>query len=103
MNFDLKVSREDFDHALKQVKKVNKGKKPFDFVLEYDGASLLLVTPCAILQVPATGSADVKICLPGQVMARMQGTFSKVEFLHFCLSGSALKIDRLTMPCSVHR
>lgn len=101
MNFDINVSREEFDNALARLKKANKGKKPFDFVLQYDGASLLLVTPGATLPVPATGSADVKIGLPGQVMVRMQGTFPSVESLRFSLNGTSLKIDRLTMPCTV--
>jgi hypothetical protein len=103
MNFDLSVSREEFDNALKQVKKANKGKKPFDLVLEHDGATLLLVTPLVTLPVSATGSADVKISLLGQVMVRMHGTFPSVESLRFCLNGSSLKIDRLTIPCTVIR
>lgn len=103
MNFEIDASREEFDHALKQVKKANKGKKPFDLVLEFDGASLLLDTPLVTLPVSATGSADVKIGLPGQVMVRMQGTFPSVESLHFSLNGASLKIDRLTMPCTIIR
>ena len=101
MNFDLNVARVDFDNALKQVKKANKGKKPFDLFLEYDGSSLLLVTPFVTMPVPAPGSADVKILLPGQVMARMYGTFPSVESLRFTLSGKSLKIDRLTLSCTV--
>jgi hypothetical protein len=103
MKFEIDASREEFDNALKLVKKANKGKKPFDLVLEFDGASLLLDTPLVTLPVSATGSADVKIGLPGQMMVRLYGTFPAVESLRFCLNGSSLKIDRLTMPCTVFR
>ncbi len=103
MNFDLHVSRVAFDSALKQIKKANKGKKPYDLLLEYDGSSVLLVTPFVTMPVPATGSADLIISLPGQVMVRMYGTFPVVESLHFSLSGTSLKIGRLTLPCTVIR
>lgn len=101
MNFDLNVLREEFDNALNQIKKANKGKKPFDFVFAYDGVSVILDTPFATIPIAATGSADVKIGLPGQVMVRMQGTFPATESIRFLLNGSSLKIDRLTIPCKV--
>jgi hypothetical protein len=99
MNFDITVSGEDFDKALKQIMKFNKGRKPFDLTLEYDGTSLLLVTTPVTIPIPATGSADVKIVLPGKSITGLRGLFPAI--LRFTLNGNALKIDRLTMPCTV--
>lgn len=101
MNFEICVSREEFDLALKQGKKFNKGKKPFDLALRFDGTSLLLETPMATLAASASGTADVRILLPGRMMLLMQGTFPSIDLLRFCLNGSSLKIERLTIPCTV--
>lgn len=73
MNFDIITAAEDFDAALKQINKWNKGKKPFDLALEFDGASLQLATALVTLSIPAKGQADVSIGMPGKVMVRMQG------------------------------
>jgi hypothetical protein len=100
MHFDITVSREEFDNALKQVKKNNKGKKPFDLILKFEGTSLLLETPMATFSASGTGSTDVGILLAGRMMILMQGTFPSVDSLHFRLEGSSLKIERLTIPCS---
>lgn len=101
MHFDITIFREEFDLALKQVKKFNKGKKPFDIVLNFDGSSLLLETPMATLQASGNGSSDVQLILPGRMMILMLGTFPTADVLHFRLDGSSLKIDRLTIPCGV--
>ena len=101
MAFDVKVSRMDFDNTLKLVKKFNKTRKPYDLILDLAGDTLLLITPVATLQLLAMGAADCRIQLPGQVVVRMLGTFPNVEFLQFKLEGTALKIGRLTMTCTV--
>lgn len=101
MAFDITVSREEFDLALKQVKKFNKGKKPFDLIMKFDGTALLLETPMATFSASGTGIADVCIVLPGRMMILMQGTFPTSDTLAFRLDGASLKIDRLTIPCKV--
>jgi hypothetical protein len=101
MYFDITVSREGFDLALKQVKKFNKGKKPFDIILKFDGSSLLLETPMATFAAMATGTSDVRIVLPGRMMILMQGTFPSIDSLTFYLKGTSLTIERLTIPCRV--
>lgn len=101
MAFDITVLSEEFDLALKQAKKFNKGKKPFDLILRFDGTALLLETPMATFSASGTGMADVSIVLPSRMMILMQGTFPTSETLSFRLVGSSLKIDRLTIPCKV--
>lgn len=101
MNFDITVSREELDLALKQAKKFNKGKKPFDLILKFDGTSLLLETPVATFQASGAGSADVSIVLPGRMMILMLGTFPNIDSLSIRLKGSSVIIDRLTIPCRI--
>jgi hypothetical protein len=100
MNFDIVIATEDFDAALKQINKWNKGKKPFDLTLEFDGASLQLVTALVTLAIPANGQADVRIGMPGKVIVRMQGAFP-VKQIQLRLEGTILKIETLNMPCTI--
>lgn len=88
MNFDIITAAEDFDAALKQINKWNKGKKPFDLTLEFDGASLQLATALVTLSIPAKGQADVSIGMPGKQ-------------IHLRLEGAVLKIETLSMPCTI--
>jgi hypothetical protein len=100
MNFDIIIPTEDFDAALKQINKWNKGKKPFDLTLEFDGVSLQMATALVTLSIPANGQADVRIGMPGKVMVRMQSAFPGKQ-IHLRLEGAILKIETLNMPCTI--
>lgn len=100
MNFDVVIPTDDFDAALKQINKWNKSKKPFDLTLEFDGTSLQLATALMTLSIPANGQADVRIGMPGKVMVRMQGAFAGKQ-IHLRLEGTTLKIETLSMPCTI--
>jgi hypothetical protein len=99
MPFDITVSRKEFILALKQVKKFNKGKKPFELVLKLAGDILIIESPLTIQRVAATGMADIKITLPGRVILRMIGDYSRGDTIRFIYEGSVLKIDGLSIPC----
>lgn len=101
MTFDISIPREEFDNALQKIRKAHRGKYAFDLYLGWEDGGLRMVTRNASLKVPATGIADVRIVLPGRRIIGFECTFPNLDLLHFCLTGTVLRIERLTMSCEV--
>lgn len=101
MTFDISIPREEFDNALQKIRKAHRGKYAFDLYLGWEDGGLRMVARNTSLKVPATGTADVRIVLPGRRIIGFEGTFQNLDRLHFCMTGNVLRIERLTMPCEV--
>lgn len=125
MNFNIKVQGKEFASAMmnieKMVKKLkpldlkaeysgsslaalkrtNKGEKTFDLILQRSGLQLSIITSFTTISIPATGTSDAAVVLPGHLIMKMYSTFPKSETVSFSLSGTLLKIGTLSMPCTV--
>ena len=87
--------------SMAALKKTNKVTKEFDMKFQLNGEMLNLVTSFTTIAIPATGTADVTVILPGHILMQMHDTFKNKEKLNFNLSGSSFKIDTLSLPCTV--
>jgi len=87
--------------SMAALKRTNKGAKEFDMRFQQNGEMLNIITSFTTIAIPATGTADVAVILPGHILMQMHDAFQNKESLSLILSGSTLKIDSLTIPCSV--
>lgn len=87
--------------SMASLKRTNKGAKEFDMRFQLNGDMLNIITSFTTIAIPATGTADSAVILPGHILMQMHGAFANKETLNITLSGSAIKIDTLTLPCSV--
>jgi hypothetical protein len=99
--FDATVSRKEIETALERIRILNKGKKPYDLLMSFEDAELILETPKTTKTVKGTGTATVQIKMPGGVLVRMIGAFPETDQIRFQLDGDHIKIGRLTLPCAV--
>ena len=97
----LDLKAEYSGKSLAALKRTNKGEKAFDLMLQLSGANLNIITSFTTISIPATGTADAAVVLPGHLIMKMYSTFPKSEAVNFSLSGTQLKIGTLSMPCTM--
>jgi hypothetical protein len=97
----LDLKAEYFGKSLAALKRTNKGEKVFDLMLQRSGLQLHLITSFTTISIPATGTSDAVVFLPGHFLMKVYSTFPNTGTVHFSLSGSSLKIDTLSIPCTV--
>lgn len=97
----LDLKAEYSGKSLAALKRTNKGEKAFDMMLQRSGSQLNIITSFITISIPAMGTSDAAVILPGHLIMKMYSTFLKTETLSFSLSGTLLKFGTLSMPCTV--
>ncbi|MBV5327011.1 MAG: hypothetical protein JZU65_05145 [Chlorobium sp.] len=96
----LDLKAEYFGDSLIALKRTNKGEKVFDLMLQRSGLQLHIITSFTTISIPATGTSDVVVFLPGHFIMKVYSTFTKNEAVNFSLSGALLKVGTLSIPCA---
>lgn len=97
----LDLKAEYFGKSLAALKRTNKSEKAFDLMLQRSGLQLNIITSFTTITIPATGTSDAAVVLPGHLIMKIYSTFSKNQTVNFSLSGDLLKIGTLSVPCTI--
>jgi len=99
--FDVTVDRKELRAVLERISLLNKGKKPYQLVMDFEADMLTLITPKVTKALPACGLATVQIQTAGAVLVRTAAAFPESKTIRFLLDGDHIRIDRLSLPCKV--